>query len=304
MFCLPRLRDGRACPRQARQRVLARRRSPPESCPRTRYDRTSLRPAESGQGDADRSTWPTCGRPARRAPDLNAARHADAISNRIFLEPVFDGHYPADLIAETQHLTDWSFIKDGDLADIRVPTDYLGVNYYSPTLVQAATPELWAQQTTEFVNDPQSAAVRQLPTPGTDLAFSAPQDGPYTAMGWRVEPSSLTELLVDVHKRYPQIPMMVTENGAAYDGDVVTDGAVHDPERTGYIRNHLAAIHDAIEAGADVRGYFVWSLMDNFEWALGYQKRFGVVHMDYETLERTPKDSALWYRDAIAAGGF
>jgi beta-glucosidase len=234
--------------------------------------------------------------------DRNAARHADALGNRIYLEPVFDGHYPADLIAETQHLTDWSFIKDGDLAAIHVPTDLLGINYYSPTVVQAATPELLEQVPTGFVNDPQSAP-GPTPYPGTDLVFSSPQQGPYTAMGWRVEPASLTELLVDVAKRYPTVPLVVTENGASYDEDVVTEGSVHDEHRTAYVREHIAAVHDALEAGADVRGYFLWSLLDNFEWAWGYSKRFGVVHVDFETQVRTPKDSALFYRDVIANGG-
>ncbi|HEY3737671.1 MAG TPA: family 1 glycosylhydrolase [Jatrophihabitans sp.] len=235
--------------------------------------------------------------------DRNAARHADALGNRIYLEPVFDGHYPADLIAETQHLTDWSFIKDGDLEAINVRTDILGINYYSPTLVQAATPELHAQIPRGFVNDPQSAP-GPTPYPGTDLVFSCPQEGPYTAMGWRIEPGSLTELLVDVAKRYPTVPLMVTENGAAYDDVVEQGGAVHDTGRQAYVHDHLAAIHDAIEAGADVRGYFQWSLMDNFEWALGYSKRFGMVHVDYDTLVRTPKDSALWYGKVCQTNAF
>jgi beta-glucosidase len=230
--------------------------------------------------------------------DRMAARHADALGNRIYLEPVFDGHYPEDLIAETRHITDWSFIKHGDLEAIHVPTDLLGINYYSPTVVQAATPELREQIPTGFVNDPQSAP-GPTPYPGTDLVFSSPQDGPYTAMGWRVEPGSLTELLVDVAKRYPTVPLVVTENGASYDDILGADGHVHDGERTEYLHDHIAAVHDAIEAGADVRGYFLWSLMDNFEWAWGYSKRFGMVHVDYVTQVRTPKDSALWYRDTI-----
>jgi len=243
-------------------------------------------------------------RPATDSPaDLDAARHADALSNRIFLEPVLDGHYPADLLADTAHLTDWSFLHDGDLKSINVPIDALGINYYSPTRVQAATPELWDQMPRGFVNDPQSAP-GPTPYPGTDLVFSAPQDGPYTAMGWRVEPASLTELLVDVHSRYPDLPLLVTENGAAYEDVLSPDGAVHDGDRLAYVRDHLAAIHDAIGSGVDVRGYFLWSLLDNFEWALGYGKRFGVVHVDYETQLRTPKDSARWYGAAITAGGF
>jgi len=234
------------------------------------------------------------------AADVDAARHADALSNRIFLEPVFDGHYPADLLADLAHLTDWSYIQDGDLKAINVPIDLLGVNYYSPTRVQAVTDELRAQTPTGFVNDPQSAP-GPTPYPGTDLVFSAPQDGPYTAMGWRIEPASLTELLVSLSARYPDVPLMITENGAAFEDVLTPDGRVHDADRTAYVRDHLSALVDAIEAGVDLRGYFVWSLLDNFEWALGYDKRFGIVHVDYDTLVRTPKDSALWYGDAIRA---
>ena len=125
---------------------------------------------------------------------------------------------------------------------------------------------------------------------------------PRTAMDWEVHPEGLRTLLVRLGREYPTLPpLYVTENGAAYDGDVVTDdGAVHDPERTQYILAHVDAIGRAIDDGADVRGYFVWSLLDNFEWAWGYEKRFGIVHVDYETLVRTPKDSALAYAELIA----
>jgi beta-glucosidase len=120
-------------------------------------------------------------------------------------------------------------------------------------------------------------------------------------MGWRIEPASLTELLVSLSARYPDVPLMITENGAAFEDVLTPDGRVHDAGRTAYVRDHLSALVDAIEAGVDLRGYFVWSLLDNFEWALGYDKRFGIVHVDYHTLVRTPKDSALWYGDAIRA---
>ena len=125
---------------------------------------------------------------------------------------------------------------------------------------------------------------------------------PQTAMGWEVNPDGLHALLVRLGREYPNLPpLYVTENGSAYDGDVVSaDGAVHDPERTGYLLAHVDAIGRAIEDGADVRGYFVWSLLDNFEWAWGYEKRFGIVHVDYDTMERTPKDSALAYARLIA----
>jgi len=239
-------------------------------------------------------------RPLSQDPaDLDAARRVDALQNRIFLDPVLRGHYPEALLEDLQHVTDFSFVRDGDLAAIGVGTDVLGVNYYSPTLVAAATPELRAQVESGFVNDPQSAS-GPMPYPGTDLAFALPQDGPYTAMGWRVEPDAFTELLLWVHHEYPGVELMVTENGAAYDDKLASDGRVRDADRIAYLDAHLRAVHAAIEGGADVRGYFLWSLMDNFEWAWGYSKRFGIVHVDFATQVRTPKDSAHWYRDVIA----
>jgi beta-glucosidase len=234
--------------------------------------------------------------------DRNAARHVDALCNRIFLEPVLRGRYPDDLLDDLRHITDWSFIRDGDAATANAPLDVLGVNYYSPTLVTAATPELRAQATGRWVNDPQSAD-GPTPFPGTDLAFSVPQQGPYTAMGWRIEPDSLTELLLRVHEDYPGVPLMITENGAAFRDEPAEDGVVHDADRIDFLRGHLTAVHDAIGRGVDVRGYYCWSLMDNFEWAWGFSKRFGLVYVDYETCERTLKDSAWWYRGVIARNG-
>ena len=231
--------------------------------------------------------------------DQRAAQHVQDVSNRIFLDPVLRGHYPEALLEDLQHVTDFSFVRDGDLAAIGVGTDVLGVNYYSPTLVAAATPELRAQVESGFVNDPQSAS-GPMPYPGTDRAFALPQDGPYTAMGWRVEPDAFTELLLWVHHEYPGVELMVTENGAAYDDELSPDGRVRDADRIAYLDGHLRAVHAAIEGGADVRGYFLWSLMDNFEWAWGYSKRFGIVHVDFDTQVRTPKESAHWYRDVIA----
>jgi beta-glucosidase len=232
--------------------------------------------------------------------DQDAARHGDAVSNRVFLDPILRGSYPSDLLEDLRHLTDWPFIHDGDLEAIHTGVDVLGVNYYSPTLIAATTPEIVAQAREDWVNDPQSAS-GPTPFPGTDLAYAMPQDGPYTSMGWRIEAGAFTELLLRVHRDYPEVPLMVTENGAAFEDVVAADGAVHDADRIDYVHGHLEAVHSAIEAGADVRGYFLWSLMDNFEWAWGFSKRFGIVHVDYETLQRTAKDSALWYRDVIAA---
>ncbi|GAA3133493.1 hypothetical protein GCM10020001_064970 [Nonomuraea salmonea] len=121
-------------------------------------------------------------------------------------------------------------------------------------------------------------------------------------MGWPIVPDGLSRLLVRLSKDYPQVGLMVTENGAAFD-DVVEDGRVHDDDRVAYLDGHLREVHRAIEAGADLRGYLVWSLLDNFEWAEGYRRRFGIVHVDYATQERMPKDSALWYRDVIVRNG-
>ena len=128
-----------------------------------------------------------------------------------------------------------------------------------------------------------------------------PQPGPYTDMGWRIEPESMLDLLTRVHHDHPGLPLMITENGCACADSVGADGAVHDDARIDYLRQHLGVVHAAIERGADVRGYYLWSFMDNFEWALGYSKRFGIVHVDYDTLVRTPKDSAGWYAGVVAA---
>jgi beta-glucosidase len=229
-------------------------------------------------------------------------RHVDGLANRIFLDPVLRGRYPDDLVADLRHITDWSFVHDGDLSAISAPIDVLGVNYYSPTLVTAATPQLREQATAQWTNDPHGTA-GPSPYPGTDLVFAVPQEGPYTAMGWPIEPTTFTELLLRVHRDFPELPLVITENGAAYNDVVAADGEVHDPERIDYLRGHLAAVHAAITQGVDVRGYYVWSLFDNFEWAFGYSKRFGVVRVDFATLQRTLKDSAYWYRDLITANG-
>jgi beta-glucosidase len=215
--------------------------------------------------------------------DRVACRHVDAIANLVFLEPMLRGRYPEQLLADTRHITDWAFVRDGDLAEISAPIDLLGVNYYSPALIAAPTPDnqgdLW---------------------PGTDLASSVRGPGPYTDMGWPIEAEALTRLLIRVHTDYPELPLVVTENGCAYPDVVSPDGQVHDPDRVAYLRSHLVAVVNALAAGADVRGYYVWSLLDNFEWAWGYSKRFGIIFVDYETQERVPKDSSHWFSTVIA----
>ena len=137
---------------------------------------------------------------------------------------------------------------------------------------------------------------------GADAVEFLPQPGPHTAMGWNIDPSGMTEMLLAIHERYPGLPMMSTENGAACDDGVGADGRVHDERRVDYLRRHVDAVGQAMDAGADVRGYFVWSLLDNFEWAYGFSRRFGVIRVDYETLERTWKDSAFFYRDLLREG--
>ena len=139
------------------------------------------------------------------------------------------------------------------------------------------------------------------PWPGADCVEFVPQDGPYTDMGWNIAPDGFEELLLEVHREFPGLPLMITENGAAFP-DVAQHGRVHDDQRVDYLRRHLTAVHRSIQAGVDLRGYLVWSLLDNFEWAYGYSKRFGIVRVDYETLERTKKDSALWYAELAASG--
>src|SRR5262249_32890406 len=141
------------------------------------------------------------------------------------------------------------------------------------------------------------------PFPGCGNVRFHRADGPVTDMGWTVDPTGLRELLVRLRREYGDVPLLVTENGAAYPDRPTASGAVHDPDRVAYLRTHLTAAHEALRDGVDLRGYFAWSLLDNFEWAYGYAKRFGIVHVDYATQRRTLKDSAHWYREVIAAGG-
>ena len=235
------------------------------------------------------------------ASDGDAVRHVDGMANRIFLDPILRGAYPADLLDDTAAITDWSFVRGGDLQTIAAPIDMLGVNFYSPSLVTAATDDLAASATRRAhdAHQPDGPAA----WPGSNLAYEVPQEGPYTAMHWRIDADSLQQLLLRVHRDYPDVPLVITENGAAFDDVVDRSGAVHDVERIAYIDAHLRSVNAAIDSGVDVRGYFVWTLLDNFEWAWGLAKRFGVIHVDYATEARTLKDSALWYRDVIAGNG-
>ena len=147
----------------------------------------------------------------------------------------------------------------------------------------------------------QTQVVSTSPMPGTNLAALRPTDTAHTAMGWGTDPEGLGDLLRRLHRDYGDIPLYVTENGAAYDDVVTEDDAVHDPDRIAFLEGHFAAAAGAIADGVPLKGYFVWSLMDNFEWAHGYSKRFGIVHVDYATQQRRIKDSGRWYADVIAS---
>lgn len=228
--------------------------------------------------------------------DREAARRIDAVGNGVFLGPLLEGAYPADLLSDTAAITDWSFVQDGDVEIIGAPLTVLGVNYYDTTVVAAF----------DGVGEPEMADGHKVTgtTPWSgcrDVQFPA-KPGPHTAMGWGIDPTGLTEMLADLTKRFPDVPLMITENGAAFADTVSEDGRVHDDARVAYLHDHVAAVAEARAAGADVRGYFAWSLLDNFEWAYGYERRFGIIRVDYETLERTWKDSACWYRSLVTSG--
>ena len=227
--------------------------------------------------------------------DLDAVRRVDAVGNRIFLDPVLRGFYPADLLADTADITDWSFVHDDDEDIAGAGVDVLGINYYTVNTVrQAGEGEIISGNGGH--GDSESS-----PWPGADRIEFLPAPAPVTAMGWHIDPSGLTDLLTHLRHDYPGVPLMITENGSAWPDEVAADGGVHDPERIDYLTGHLGATLDAIDAGADVRGYFAWSLLDNFEWAWGYDRRFGIVHVDYATQQRTKKDSARVYAAIVAA---
>ncbi|EOD66711.1 GH1 family beta-glucosidase [Amycolatopsis vancoresmycina] len=206
-----------------------------------------------------------------------AARKFDGIHNRFFLDPVLGHGYPEDVLADAKHHGGRfaAAVRDGDTDVIAAPIDWLGVNYYAPARV---TP----------LEDPQAPSNCPLPTlRGLDVLPAPP---PLTAFGWEQAPATLTDLLRRLGTRSGGLPLVVAENGASF-VDKVVDGRVFDAARVNYFMEHLRAVHDAIRDGVDVRGYFAWSLLDNFEWAMGYTQRFGLVHVDFETQQRTVKES-------------
>ncbi|MFF4207912.1 GH1 family beta-glucosidase [Streptomyces sp. NPDC001796] len=231
--------------------------------------------ADIGIANSHGPTWPASG----KQEDVEAAEFYDVLLNRLFADPLLLGRYPDgmdELMPGDVH---------SDLKVIAEPVDWYGINYYAPTRVGA----------------PQGAEIEfgGLTLPA-ELPFSVreTEGHPVTDFGWPVVPEALTELLTGFRARYGDRlpPVVITENGCSYEG-------VDDQERIAYLDGHIRALHRALEAGVDVRGYFVWSLLDNFEWAEGYARRFGLVHVDHETLERTPKASYGWFRDLLRARG-
>jgi beta-glucosidase len=211
--------------------------------------------------------------------DHAAAARADAYMNRQYLDPVFKGRYPAEMAEIFGDA--WPQWPDEDFARIGQKIDFLGINYYTRSVTRH-DPGQWPLQ---------ASAVRQT-------------GSTYTETGWEVQPDALADLLRRVAADYGNPPVYITENGAAfYDPPVAANGRIHDPLRIAYLRGHLQAIAAAIGAGVDVRGYYLWSLLDNLEWAHGYSKRFGIVHVDFASQRRTLKDSAAFYAAVIAAGG-
>lgn len=207
--------------------------------------------------------------------DAEAAKRSDGFSNRWFLDPIFKGDYPEDMLQlYRQKFGPLRFIKDGDLTVIRSQIDFLGINYYSRNAI---------------AHDEEDFVFQASPTSET---------GKVTDMGWGIHPDYLYHLLKRIQSEYTELPLFITENGAAFP-DQLNDGKVDDEDRIAYLQDHFAAAHRFIEEGGNLQGYYVWSLMDNYEWSFGYSKRFGIIYVDYETLERIPKQSYKWYQNVI-----
>lgn len=206
--------------------------------------------------------------------DLAAARRHDGLRNRWFLDPLYGRGYPQDTWALIG--TDAPVVQDGDLRTIGAATDFLGVNYYFPETVVAA----------EGLAPVQARVM-------------TPSNAELTDFGWEVAPSGMTRLLQRVYDEYAPTEIFVTENGASYDDAIAADDSVPDAKRLQYLQRHVQALHTAVERGVPVGGYFVWSLLDNFEWAEGYTRRFGLVHVDFATQQRRLKQSGIWYRDFL-----
>lgn len=220
------------------------------------------------------------------AADLDAVRQADGKWTRWFADPLYGRGYPTDVVADFERQNgipdNMSYIKDGDLKIISVPTDFLGVNYYNREVIRSNARD----------NDPQTVFYKP----------KTPEN--WTEMDWENYPEGLTSVLSRLYFNYQPLKMYVTENGASYSTSPDENGRVKDDLRIAYYRTHIAAAHRAIQAGVPMAGYFAWSLMDNFEWARGFAQRFGIIWVDFETQKRILKDSAKWYKNVIKKNGY
>jgi beta-glucosidase len=206
--------------------------------------------------------------------DALAANNADGYSNRWFLDPVFKGEYPKDMMnLFSKYVHSYDFIKEGDMKLISIECDFFGINYYSRGIVEFSAAH-------DFMHK------------------GAYSDYKKTGMGWDIAPNEFKDLIRRLRQVYTDLPIYITENGAAYD-DVLENGRVHDKERVDYLNLHLQAVSDLNDEGMNIQGYYLWSLMDNFEWSFGYDKRFGILHVDFDTQERIWKDSAFRYAEII-----
>jgi len=212
--------------------------------------------------------------------DMKAAHRSDGFMNRWFLDPIFKGSYPEDMVEIFSRSFKVPLFSEEDSIMVSEPLDFLGINNYTRVLVEST---------------------------GDDNAFMGspvnPPDADYTEMGWEVYPEGLYELLVRVHRDYGPLPLYITENGAAFDDQLLADGSVNDDKRVAYLRGYIEQCWKAVQEGVPLKGYYLWTLMDNFEWAFGYSKRFGIVYIDFETQKRYPKKSADWYKQVISRNG-
>ncbi|MEO3853817.1 GH1 family beta-glucosidase [Acrocarpospora sp. B8E8] len=220
----------------------------------------------------------------------DAARRIDALMNRQFLDPMLRGAYPADLLRDLAEVTGSGHILEGDTQVIAQPLDFLGVNYYSRHVVRAG-------------DGPRQAPDAASAWPASNDVEFVSRGLPATEMGWEIDPQGLYDVLSRVHREYGPMPLYVTENGAAFADEIGPDGEIADPARVAYLDSHFRVAARAIQDGIDLRGYFVWALTDNFEWAWGYSRRFGLVYLDYATQRRIPKQSARWLAQVTRRNG-
>ena len=219
--------------------------------------------------------------------DLDAARHADGELNRWFLDPVYGRQYPADMLrdyvrAGVLRSIEPDFIHQGDMEKIAVPTDFLGLNYYTRRIINTAA-----------LHDDFPEKIHASPTP----------DENHTEMVWEIFPFGLYETICRAYFTYKPKEIFITENGASYSDAPDNHGRIRDGRRITYLQSHIEAVGRAIRAGVPVKGYYLWSLLDNFEWAFGYAQRFGIIYVDYTTCKRYPKDSAYWYGEVVRGNG-